>query len=180
MIKPTKKKRLAIATGDVFSDGDMQQLADSHWDVLVSNPPYISQDVWNHGRGQLGYSVRKYEPRFALVPDYNLPRPAECHPADVFYLRLLDIAVLLKPKVVLLEIGDEPQARRVLQLYFNHAIANNSRAQVWRDWPDMEESEERDPFVDVALAGSESRRVQVKGSGLLRSILIRGSGEEIL
>ncbi|KAJ3532900.1 hypothetical protein NM208_g8231 [Fusarium decemcellulare] len=175
LARPTEKQRLAIIRGDVFSDSGIQQLADRRWDVLISNPPYVSQDVWNHGRGQLGYSVRKYEPRLALVPGDNIPRPAQCDPADVFYSRFLDIAVLLKPKVILLEIGDENQARRVLQLYLAHPIAENFRAQVWRDWPDLEPAEDLDPFMDVTISrsGDNGVRVLVKGSGLIRSILIR-------
>ncbi|KAI8657576.1 MTS domain-containing protein [Fusarium keratoplasticum] len=177
--QPNDKQTLEIARGDVFSDSDVQQLADTRWDILISNPPYISNDVWNHGRGQLGLSVRKYEPRLALVPDSNLPCPAECDPADVFYSRLLDIGVLLKPKVMLLEIGDENQARRVLQLYFAHSTAKNSRAEVWRDWPDLETSEELSSFVDVKISEEHTRRVPVKGDGLIRSILIKSlDGEQ--
>ncbi|KAF4968127.1 hypothetical protein FSARC_4402 [Fusarium sarcochroum] len=178
LVEPTQHKRLDITRADVFSDVDMQQLAVTPWDILVSNPPYISEDVWNHGRGQLGYSVRKYEPRLALVPSYDLPRVNGCNPADVFYSRLLDISNLLKPKVVLFEIGDENQARRVLQLYFAHPIAQNSQAEVWRDWPDLEETEGSEFVVDIEESEGERRRVPAKGDGLIRSILIRNLASE--
>lgn len=170
-MEPTKHKRLDITRANVFSDGDMQQLAVTPWDILVSNPPYISEDIWHHGRGQLGYSVRKYEPRLALVPDKDLPCPSKCNPADVFYARLLDVAELLKPRVVLFEIGDEEQARRVLQLYFNHPIAQKSRTEIWRDLPDFEGAK----GAEIVLHLEESKeecRVPVKGDGLIRSILI--------
>ncbi|KAL4728607.1 hypothetical protein ACLX1H_005358 [Fusarium chlamydosporum] len=173
LIKPTRKKRLDITTANVFSDNDMQQLAVTRWDILVSNPPYISEDVWHHGRGQLGFSVRKYEPRLALVPTNNLPRPNGCNPADVFYARLLNISELLKPKVVLLEIGDDDQARRVLQLYFAHPIAQSSRVEVWRDWPDLDGAEDLEFSVDIEESKSERHRVPVKGDGRIRSVLIR-------
>ncbi|CCT66059.1 uncharacterized protein FFUJ_03054 [Fusarium fujikuroi IMI 58289] len=171
LVKPTKHKRLDITRANVFSDGDMQQLAVTPWDILVSNPPYISEDIWHHGRGQFGYSVRKYEPRLALVPDKDLPCPSKCNPADVFYARLLDIAELLKPSVVLFEIGDDEQARRVLQLYFNHPIAQKSKTEIWRDLPDFEGAKD----VEILLHLTESEeecRVPVKGDGLIRSILI--------
>ncbi|KAM0559740.1 hypothetical protein ACHAPJ_004264 [Fusarium lateritium] len=173
LVEPTQYKRLDITRADVFSDVDMQQLAVTPWDILISNPPYISEDVWNHGRGQLGYSVRKYEPRLALVPNDDLPRLNGCNPSDVFYSRLLDISNLLKPKVVLFEIGDENQARRVLQLYFAHPITQNSQAEVWRDWPDLEGTEGSEFIVDVEELKGERRRVPAKGGGLMRSILIR-------
>jgi HemK-like putative methylase len=173
LIKPTRNKRLDITTANVFSDSDMQQLAVTHWDILVSNPPYVSEDVWHHGRGQLGYSVRKYEPRLALVPANGLPCPSGCNQADVFYARLLDISELLKPKVVLFEIGDESQARRVLQLYFAHPISQSSRVEVWRDWPDVKGTEDSELSVGVEESKGERCRVPVKGDGRIRSVLIR-------
>ena len=170
--KPTALQNLAITKCDVFSDEDIQNLARGQWDVLVSNPPYVSRDVWNHGRGQLGYSVRKYEPRLALVPNENLPRPERCDHADVFYARLLDIAITLNSRVILLEIGDESQAKRVLQLYSNHLIAQNSRVELWRDWPDFEPTQDDASYVDVEGPEGRSLRVFAKGSGLLRSVFI--------
>ncbi|CAM1508261.1 Fc.00g051090.m01.CDS01 [Cosmosporella sp. VM-42] len=171
--KPTNLQNLNITRDDVFSDSDIHNIAQSHWDVLVSNPPYISKDVWNCGRSQLGPSVRKYEPRLALVPDDNLPRLQECDHADVFYARLLDIASLLKPKVILLEIGDEDQARRVLQLFARHKIAQSSQVELWRDWPDFEATEEDERGVEIGSADNRSWRVPAKGSGLVRSIFIQ-------
>lgn len=173
LIKPTRNKRLDITTANVFSDSDMQQLAVTHWDILVSNPPYVSEDVWHHGRGQLGYSVRKYEPRLALVPTNDLPCPSGCNQADVFYARLLNISELLKPKVVLLEIGDESQARRVLQLYFAHPISQSSRVEVWRDWPDIEGTGDSELSVEVEESKGDRYQVPVKGDGRIRSVLIR-------
>ncbi|KAH6892253.1 S-adenosyl-L-methionine-dependent methyltransferase [Thelonectria olida] len=171
--KPTVDKDIQIIKADVFSDSDIQQLANSRSDVLISNPPYISQDVWNSGRGQLGYSVRKYEPRLALIPDGELPRPAWCDPADVFYSRLLDVAALLAPKVILFEIGDESQARRVLQLYFRHKVASLSHVELWRDCPDLEPAEDEETRIEVATQDGVKNVVLVRGGGLLRSIFIR-------
>ena len=177
LAKPAGLQDLTITRGDVFNDGDIQDIAKSQWDILVSNPPYISLDVWNHGRSQLGYSVRKYEPRLALVPEDDLPRSVECDNADVFYARLLDIASLLQPKAVLLEIGDQDQAQRVLQLYSRHKFAQSSHIELWRDWPDSETTEEDESHVEFESADSQNWRVPVRGSGLIRSIFIqRGDG----
>lgn len=171
--KPTAEKTIRITKADVFSQRDIQSLANSRWDLLISNPPYISQDVWNHGRGQLGLSVRKYEPRLALIPDGNLPRPAWCDAADVFYSRLLDISALLGPKVMLFEIGDESQARRVLQLYFRHEVASLARVELWRDWPDSEPAQDEKSQIEVATRDGDKQVVSVRGSGLLRCVFIQ-------
>ncbi|KAH8733525.1 S-adenosyl-L-methionine-dependent methyltransferase [Ilyonectria robusta] len=175
--EPGTEQSLTISKADIFSNGDIQRLTGSRWDLLISNPPYISRDVWNHGRGQLGYSVRKYEPRLALIPDNHLPRPIGCSPEDVFYSRLLDISSLLRPKAILFEIGNESQARRVLQLYFKHGVANTSRVEVWRDWPDLEASANENSSVEVATPNGQSKTVPVRGSGLIRSLLIQCSDE---
>ncbi|KAI5461325.1 S-adenosyl-L-methionine-dependent methyltransferase [Mariannaea sp. PMI_226] len=175
---PTRDKRLLITKTDVFSNTDIRKLTSSRWDLMISNPPYISQDVWNHGRGQLGYSVRKYEPRLALIPDGKLPRPPYCSPEDVFYSRLLDVAAQLGPKAVLLEIGDESQAYRVLQLYFRHEMAKFSQVEVLRDWPDSEPPEDEELHIRVATHDDQNKIVPLKGSGRMRSIFIRSFGKD--
>ncbi|KAH7152280.1 S-adenosyl-L-methionine-dependent methyltransferase [Dactylonectria estremocensis] len=171
--KPTSQQTLTIKNADIFSDSDIEQLAGSRWDLLVSNPPYISRDVWNHGCGQLGYSVRKYEPQLALIPGDHLPCPVGCSPQDVFYSRLLDIAARLRPRVILFEIGGHGQASRVLRLYFQHTFASTSRVEVWRDWPDLEASEDEDASIEVVTQNGQRKHVPVRGSGLIRSLLIQ-------
>lgn len=167
---------LQISKMDVFNDGDIQALAGRPWDILVSNPPYISQQVWDYGRGQLGYSVRKYEPRLALVPNNRLPVPAGWKHADVFYSRLLDIAGILQPQVMLLELGDEAQARRVLGCYSQHALAEGSAVEIWRDWPDLTPEVGEVDQLDILTPSGQSWSVPVKGSGQIRCILIQKRG----
>ncbi|KAF7552255.1 hypothetical protein G7046_g7467 [Stylonectria norvegica] len=171
--KPAVGQSIAFSEGDVFDDKDIQKLAASRWDLLISNPPYISQDVWDNGRGQLGYSVRKYEPRLALVPHQDLPRPVSCNHADAFYARLLDVAVVLDTKVVFMEIGDEDQACRVLQLYFRHTVAEGANVELWRDWPDSETNEDDATSLNITTLEGREWSVPVRGTGLVRSILIR-------
>lgn len=103
MQKSTQGQSLCFKKVDVFSDADIQALVDkcSGLDLMISNPPYISQDTWDHGRGDMGYSVRKYEPKLALVPQNHLPLvPDGLKHEDVFYHRLLDIAQRLKPRAL--------------------------------------------------------------------------------
>ncbi|KAG8413648.1 hypothetical protein J3458_012717 [Metarhizium acridum] len=130
-------QKLDILRGDIFKDQDVAPIAQTPCDILVSNPPYVSQKAWDFGQGLLGCSVRKYEPRLALVPNHDLPVPTGWLHEDVFYSRLLDIAMLLKPRVVLLELGEESQARRVLGRLFQHRVAEFAMVEVWRDWPDL-------------------------------------------
>lgn len=176
-IAPSKPgQRLDIVYGDVFNDKDIASLAKTPCDILISNPPYISQGSWNYGHEQLGYSVRKYEPRLALVPSSDLPIPAGWQHEDVFYSRLLDAAMRLRPTVALFELGDELQARRVLERLLQHEIAELATVEVWRDWPDLTNTDEEAVELDIQVDGS-SRKVPVRGSGQVRSILLRMRGD---
>lgn len=165
-------QKLDILRGDIFKDQDIAPVAQTPCDILVSNPPYVSQRAWDFGQGGLGYSVRKYEPRLALVPNHDLPVPAEWLHEDVFYSRLLDIAMLLKPSVALLELGEESQARRILGRLFQHRVAEFVMAEVWRDWPDLTAAGGEAAELVVEL-NDISRRVPVRGRGQIRSILLR-------
>ncbi|KAM4056219.1 peptidase family M41 domain-containing protein [Hirsutella rhossiliensis] len=147
---PSHGKSIAISRGDIFDDQDIQALASCRWDILVSNPPYVSRRVWDNGHGQLGYSVRKYEPRLALVPGNHLAVPPGWEREDVFYARLLDVAALLQPETVLLELGDEAQARRVLSRFPQHLFAQGSIVELWRDYPDLTPAHGEDARLDVA------------------------------
>jgi tRNA1(Val) A37 N6-methylase TrmN6 len=94
----------------------------STWDVLISNPPYISpSDLIG---GKTSRSVRKYEPMQALVPPIIKDRrlweeslglkmvPRE----DIFYPRLLYLARKLDVKLVVFECGDVAQAQRIVDM----------------------------------------------------------------
>ncbi|KAG5949534.1 hypothetical protein E4U53_005852 [Claviceps sorghi] len=173
-------RALTFSRGDIFSDADVELLsADKPCHVLISNPPYISRQVWHFGRGQLGYSVRKYEPRLALVPDAKMTPPAGWQHEDVFYRRLLDISMTVKPSIALFELGGEQQIRRVLSALFRHRIAEVTEVEIWRDWPDgkaHDTDDADDAGQDTQLTislGTGNQTVPVKGSGHMRCILMR-------
>ncbi|KAF4120494.1 Type I restriction-modification system, DNA methylase subunit [Geosmithia morbida] len=169
-----EKQLLRFSRTDVFSDADIRALARERWDVMISNPPYVSRDVWNHGRGQLGPSVRKFEPLLALVPGQQLPLPPPgLRPEDIFYSRLLDVASILKPEVILLEVGDQDQARRVAGHCLEHAFCADATVELWRDGPDLTPSEDEQVYWNIRTARHGERVVPVKGSGNVRSVLIR-------
>ena len=161
------------------------------WDILTSNPPYISPRSYNTCTAR---SVRNFEPKLALVPPQSQPQPhppvrsqsrsqspasiSTCtspintdphtHPeqnqegndkdGDAFYPTLLSHASILNAKIVILEVADMQQARRVCSL----ALASNSATdsapdsksqvdesrktntweavEIWRDWLGNESS----------------------------------------
>lgn len=166
-------RALSIVQADLFNDEAIADQAGSQWDVLVSNPPYVSKDTWNNGRGQLGYSVRKYEPRLALVPGEQYEVPAGMRHEDIFYARLLDVAQRLQSKLLLMEIGDEDQALRVAGLFYAHALANGGTVELWRDWPDLEPAVDEPISVSVAQGSGRQITLPIKGSGNLRSLFIQ-------
>ena len=166
------RKQVEIIQGDLFSDSEMETIVSTNWDVLTANPPYISLDVWNSGRGQMGHSVRKFEPALALVPGAHLEPPPGWQSADVFYARLLDVAYRVKPKLLLLESGDEPQARRVVENYLTHQLASHSNIELWRDTPDVQGTTYCHQ-VEVVSREGQKCLVPVKGSGNIRAIIIR-------
>jgi hypothetical protein len=105
------------------------------WDVLISNPPYISPTQF--GNGTTARSVRLYEPKLALVPPIPTtggsgePRAGMREPdrvsninsqprltvqADTFYPRLISLSSLLNTRLSIFECGDPQQAQRVVDL----------------------------------------------------------------
>lgn len=86
------EERILFERMDVFEPVD--QLLLRRFDLLISNPPYVSQDDWEH----LQQEVRKYEPR-AAVSDWK--------DGFEFYRRIIELApyLLRDQGVVLLELG---------------------------------------------------------------------------
>ncbi|EFQ27878.1 HemK family methyltransferase [Colletotrichum graminicola] len=165
LLRPTEEKNVSFQLADVFDEAAMATIPQC--DILVSNPPYISRKVWTYGRGQMGYSVRKYEPRLALVPGDTTPTYDGCDHADVFYARLLDVARRLRPKVLLFEVGDQEQAVRVARLVRRNEYTRQATCELWRDWPDLTPEEDEATELDT-----DAECVAVKGSGNVRSVFV--------
>lgn len=93
---------------------------DFTWDVLISNPPYISPS--NFRDGTTDRSVRVYEPIEALVPpdiDTSELRGLgleNVQRADIFYPELLCLFFRLGVKLAVFECGDVAQSRRVIEM----------------------------------------------------------------
>lgn len=177
----TPRQSVDFILGDVFSDtvlsaGEAKRDEDQDrprgWDVMVCNPPYVSRWAFSH---QTARSVRNYEPKIAQVPAVAYGGGA-VRPEDVFYLRLLDIAARLRPKVMLFEVGDLGQALRVAEMALGHKTLASSgpgvNVEVWRDWPDAAPEEDEELCAKVFEG---SREVHIRGSGHGRSVFIQCS-----
>ncbi|KAK8855480.1 S-adenosyl-L-methionine-dependent methyltransferase [Apiospora arundinis] len=164
---------------DIFTDDWIPSLLQQEGgsdgiDVLVSNPPYISTKGFHRDTGR---SVRNFEPRLALVPHpRHDAQAASCAPEDVFYKRLCDVAEILRPKIILFEVGDLEQALRVAQMA---VVATGEKLQdieIWRDYPDIAEEEEQggtgDSSSTITETYIEGRKVSIKGVGHGRSVLV--------
>ncbi|ORY71725.1 HemK family methyltransferase [Pseudomassariella vexata] len=162
---------------DIFSDDWLSHLSETRngqggrvlIDVLISNPPYISIAGFNHSTGR---SVRNHEPKLALVPDGKVGASVAasgCAPEDVFYARLFEIVEVVRPRVILMEVGDLEQALRVAEMA-SGAVESSAQGviEIWRDWPDM--TPEDDEVTEVDMRGT---KVPIRGSGNGRSVLVR-------
>lgn len=169
---PTKTQSIDFSRADVLDETDLANVLSEPWDILVSNPPYISHDVWKHGRGQIGYSVRKYEPKLALVPGTHATAPPGWEPEDVFYARLLDIVRSIEPKIALFEVGDDSQARRVVQHIIDRGLLDSWDVQVWRDQPDMDSEVNGQTYWSLHSKNGLKCNVAIIGIGNIRSVFL--------
>jgi len=122
------------------------------FDILVSNPPYISPTAF---RTTTSFSVRKYEPSLALVPDDRHSVPGVDR-GDTFYPHLLRIADQVGAKIVLFEVADMEEALRVARMVEER---DWGMVEIWRDEPAVEGK------MDEILDG-----VRVRGAGKGRSV----------
>lgn len=129
------------------------------FDVVISNPPYISERAYN---AETQRSVRNYEPKNALVPEGEDKQ-------DIFYLAALKAASFVAAKLLLFEIGDTLQALRILRLAAR--LLPSHQGEIWREWPSSTET-------DFDSMGS---MVKIKGNGRIRALVFWavGSGSKI-
>ena len=83
---------------------------DGSWDVVISNPPYISESEFGLG-GTTTRGVRTFEPKLALVPPGSTDKSV--NDGDVFYKHILPLALDLDARVIVMEVSDSRQASRV-------------------------------------------------------------------
>lgn len=106
--------------------------ADTAFDLLISNPPYISTSDFRNGT--TARSVRLFEPRLALVPPTVRFRRDFCdRPEDIFYAHILALTRKLRPRLVVLECGDLGQAYRVVNMHheLRRHYSHDMSVEVW-------------------------------------------------
>lgn len=130
------------------------------WDILISNPPYISpSEYWK----TTTRSVRGFEPKLALVPPPKAGSSVT-EQGDMFYQPIFAIAREVEAKILLLEVADLDQALRVGREA--QALSIFDGVEIWREEPD----EPHDPF-------STTPEFPVLGQGNARSVVCwRGIG----
>jgi methylase of polypeptide subunit release factors len=169
---PTKLatlRNMQFVQADVLADDNssssvMSKLRDTisvkpDYDVLISNPPYISSAAF---RITTAASVRRYEPKLALVPPHS-PTKQIVEDGDAFYPKLYDIAKAVNSKVVLFEVADMEQACRVAAMADEHWAT----VEIWRDDPGATVGETG--YADVGHV--DRQRIRVRGHGNGRSVV---------
>ena len=129
------------------------------FDIVISNPPYISSKDY---KSTTYRSVRNFEPKQALVP-LKVQDQEASDDGDLFYPAIFSHAERLKAKVVLVEVSDMDQARRIATLALHRRIWNG--IEIWRDDPD-------DPLMDSEQMRIDETLIPVRGSGHGRSVLM--------
>jgi methylase of polypeptide subunit release factors len=162
-------RNMRVVQADILADqessnGVMSKLrgtstATPKYEVLISNPPYISSAAF---RVTTAASVRRYEPKLALVPPHS-SKEQIIQDGDAFYPELYRIASQVKSKVVLFEVADMEQACRVAAM----ADERWHTVEIWRDDPGAIGCE----VEHVEIGGEARQSVRVRGKGNGRSVV---------
>jgi methylase of polypeptide subunit release factors len=161
-------KQVTFVKADVLSQLSYpQELSTDHseWDIVISNPPYISEAGFNKDTSR---SVRNWEPKLALVPPTDQGAYLKnVQSEDIFYHRILDTARATNARILLMEVGDLQQALRVSRMTLD--MKHWSLVEIWKDWPDQQ----LDFPKKVEEAAVGHHRIRIRGSGQGRSVLCR-------
>lgn len=149
------KHQVEFLKDDIFHPQQAASWADEEWDIVISNPPYISPQGYARTTAR---SVRNFEPKSALVPPENYTNRAEDDATigDSFYPRILKIAEQTRAKMMLVEVADMAQAERVVAMVVKEG--RWSECEIWRDWPGQGGPE-------VRSLGEREVRVRGEGNG---------------
>jgi HemK-like putative methylase len=179
--------QVRFVEGDVLrmaAGAGMEDVLGGGWDVVVSNPPYISPRGYERETEQ---SVRRFEPRLALVPERKGEGNRDEDVGDAFYGPLLAIARRVEAKVLLMEVAGGGQAQRLVELIGKESKEHWGGWEIWRDGICDDDLRMVSNGAGMGSAGSHVLHGQVQsqvravGSGGPRSIICwHGIGTEWL
>ncbi|KAL8795049.1 MAG: hypothetical protein Q9182_007573 [Xanthomendoza sp. 2 TL-2023] len=123
LLPASASTQIHFIQGDIFAEERTWQ--ESLYDIVVSNPPYVSSEGYNHTTTR---SVRNHEPKLALVPSMEHDSDEV---GDAFYPRIISLAERMHAIMIAVEVGDMQQAGRITRMI--------GKRQVWRNlnvWSD--------------------------------------------
>ncbi|MCJ1285186.1 hypothetical protein MMC26_004524 [Xylographa opegraphella] len=177
-LRAASARQVGFVYGDVLTGTPP---IDGHWDILISNPPYISPSGFDT---ETERSVRNYEPKLALVPPP--PRERSGKPVsgesdmagDTFYKPLEQLARKAKAKIMVVEVAGTEQAERVTEGIYEKSGGYWDGCEVWHDDWDGRRPDESVPEWNRGAAGP---RVRHLGTGHGRAVVCwRAQGREWL
>lgn len=164
------KKQTHFLEADIFE----KTFEAKQCDIVVANPPYISSQEFFTDTNR---SVRNWEPKLALVP--RITQGEQTVDTDIFYRRIIELNKDgFKSKMLLMEVGGDAQARRVVTVAIE-ILGNQNRVEIWNDSP----GDPRARVIDVAIpeqrrsefGGKVKLGIGAKGVGHHRAVIIYGS-----
>ena len=169
-LAPEALQHVKFRVGDIFSEPqteDKGSWAHQEWDILISNPPYISPQGFKRTTER---SVRIWEPKSALVPPSDpweactgRAETVDKAIGDSFYQHLLNIAAQVKAKIVCFEVADIAQATRVGSTVGKQGYWE--QMEIWRDWAGSG-GKQHEETIDV-----DKRSIKVLGEGEGRVVI---------
>ena len=167
VLGPAGSHGLSFVQHDIFATSFDRTALTRKWDIIISNPPYISPKQFNTVTSS---SVRRFEPKLALVPDIERTTPhssdetpSDAQIGDAFYSRLLEITAKSGAGIALFEVGDMAQAQRVA----GEALGMNlwESVTIWRDQPGLENGLSE-------VVSPQGKKVAVTGHGNARAVVL--------
>lgn len=157
---------LGFAKADILDEEFTSKLESwgvPNWDIVIANPPYISQSSYWKDTSR---SARLFEPLEALVPSVSNGVLASPYllPEDLFYPRILELSVSVDAQVVVMEVADLEQALRVSR--HAHTLRHFDSVEIWRDWPQSGE-------LDVLQLDDRGTKINVYGTGNGRTVVCK-------
>ncbi|KAI4283871.1 MAG: hypothetical protein L6R38_001875 [Xanthoria sp. 2 TBL-2021] len=157
LLPASASSHIDFVQGDVFTKEGLWK--EAGYDMVISNPPYISPA---HYARTTTRSVRNHEPKIALVPESR--DGSDEVVGDAFYPRIVSLARGMKAKMLVMEVGNMQQARRVVEMVGMSGAWD--RIEIWKDGV----SDNLHSHVTTDQIGERS--IIVRGNGVGRAVVV--------